>query len=319
MPGEYAQSWLDWESASGGRQILHGTADQIKAMYTATVQALTPLLPKFSENVDVQEGTVEGTKYRTYTPKGETGPFPIAIWTHGGGWMTGDLDSDHLLCGVIAENTKSAVVNVDYRLTPEFKWPAQLDDGLKLYKWAHTNASTFHGDPSKIYTIGGSAGGGLALSIANAVLQDPALKSSLKGIVAIVPATAHWETVPQKYKDKYHSYKENEKGTPIIDKESMEIFYNHLGADPHDPSAFPILAEENHKNFPPTYFASCEFDPLRDDATIMEIALKEAGVKTKHDTYKGLPHYFWIIPSVPEGQAFVGNLIGGIEWIKAQM
>lgn len=76
-----------------------------------------------------------------------------------------------------------------------------------------------------MYTIGGSAGGGLALSIANKVLQEPQLKSSIKGIVAMVPVAAHWETVPQKYKDKYKSYTENAKGTPIIDKESMEIFY----------------------------------------------------------------------------------------------
>lgn len=76
-----------------------------------------------------------------------------------------------------------------------------------------------------MYTIGGSAGGGLALSVANKILQDSELKSSIKGIVAIVPVAAHWETVPQKYKDKYNSYTQNEKGTPIIDKESMETFY----------------------------------------------------------------------------------------------
>ena len=135
MPGEYAQSWLDRENMSGGRNVLHGTYEQIRGMYDGLVQALLPMMPNFTENVDVKEGDVEGIKYRLYTPKGESGPFPVAIWTHGGGWMTGDLNSDHLLCGVISEQTKSAVVNIDYRLAPEAKWPAQLDDSMKVYKW----------------------------------------------------------------------------------------------------------------------------------------------------------------------------------------
>lgn len=170
-----------------------------------------------------------------------------------------------------------------------------------------------------MYTIGGSAGGGLALCIANKVVQDPELKSSLKGIAAIVPVTLHYDNVPEKYKSMYKAYTDNEKDAPIIDKESMAIFFEHGGLDPKDADTFTALAEENHKNFPPTYFASCEFDPLRDDSYVMEKALKDAGVETKHDHYKGMPHYFWMMPSVPEGQDFVKNLIGGIEWLKSKM
>lgn len=152
------------------------------------------------------------------------------------------------------------------------------------------NAASFGGDPKKVYTIGGSAGGGLAFQVANQVLRDPSLKSSLKGIAAMVPLTAHWETVPDKYKSEYTAYKDNGEGAPIIDKESMEIFFKALRADPHDASCFTILATDKHAEFPPTYFASCEFDPLRDDSKIMEKALNEAGVKTKHDYWPGFPH-----------------------------
>ena len=63
----------------------------------------------------------------------------------------------------------------------------------------------------------------------------------------------------------------------------MQVFYEHLGADPKDPEVFTILATDYHKDFPPTYITSCEFDPLRDDAYVLEAALKEAGVPTKHD------------------------------------
>ena len=93
-----AKSWLDWEEASGGRAILKGTPEEIKGMHDQLVQALIPMMPAPNENVDVTEGEHEGIKYRTYVPKEGNGPFPIAVWTHGGGYMIGDLNSDELLC-----------------------------------------------------------------------------------------------------------------------------------------------------------------------------------------------------------------------------
>ncbi|KAK4543517.1 Telomerase-binding protein [Oleoguttula mirabilis] len=297
-----AQSWLDMEKASGGRAVLKGTPDELKAMYGQLVASLLPQYPKPSENFESKDGDVDGIKY-----------------PHGGGWMLGDLDGDDLLCRAVAEYTNSAVVSIDYRLTPEYKWPIQLEDCMKVYKWAHQNASSFHGDAKRFYTIGGSAGGGLALAIANQIIQDPELKAGLKGIAAMVPATVHFDNVPEQYRAAYKSYAENATDVPILDKESMEIFYKYLGADPKDPSLFTLLAADSHKCFPPTYFTSCGFDPLRDDAVSMESALKAAGVPTKHDHYEGFPHYFWIFPSVPESQQYVGNLLAGIGWLQSQM
>lgn len=154
--------------------------------------------------------------------------------------------------------------------------------------------------------------------LANYIVKDPSKRASFVGVAAVTPASLHWDNVPNEYKSMYTAYEDNKKGTPIIDGESMATFYEAFGADPKDSDTFVALAKDNHKNFPPTYFVSCEFDPLRDDAYVMEAALKKAGVPTKHDHYKGFPHYFWIFPSVPEGQEFVGNLIGGIKWLLSQ-
>ena len=181
------------------------------------------------------------------------------------------------------------------------------------------NASSFHGDAKRFYTIGESAGGGLAFQIANKVKRDPELKDSLKGIVALVPLTVHYDHVPAKYKSMYKAFTENATDVPILDKNSVDIFYRELGVDPKDPEVFILLAEDIHKDFPPTYLVSCEYDPLRDDAYAMEMALMEAKVPTKHDHYKGLPHVFWTIPSLPEGKQFVGNLLAGIGWLQSQM
>jgi len=299
--------------------VLAGSPADIKQQYEDLVAMLMPQMPKPSENVESKDGDIDGVKYRVYNPKGASGSLPIAIWTHGGGYMTGDLNSDDVLCRVVSEHTKSVVVNIDYSLTPEHKWPTQLDECLKVYKWVHDNASSIGGDPNKMYTIGGSAGGGLALQICNAVLKDASLKSSIKGVAALVPTTTHPDNVPDKYKSIYKSYTENAKDVPIIDKGSMDVFYEHLKVDPNDASCYTILATDNHKNFPPVYITSCEYDPLRDDAYVLEAALKEAGVETKHDHYKGLPHFFWIFPSVPEGGEFVGNLLQGVGWLQSKM
>ena len=169
-----------------------------------------------------------------------------------------------------------------------------------------------------MYTIGGSAGGGLALQVANQIVQDPKLKPGLKGIAAMVPLTTHWDNVPEKYKSKYTAIEDNAKDVPVIDKESMQDFYKLTAVDPKDSTCFTILSDKLG-DFPPVYVTTCEYDPLRDDGTILLEALKEKGVQTKHDYYEGFPHYFWIFPPVPEAQEYVGNLIGGIEWLKSQM
>ena len=142
---------------------------------------------------------------------------------------------------------------------------------------------------------------------------------SLKGVVALVPIILHWDHVPVKYASMYTAFTDNATDVPINDKGSIEIFYRHAGLDPKDQDTFVALVEDNHKNFPPTYFANCEFDPMRDDTTVMVKALKEAGVPVKHDYWEGLPHYFWIFPSLPESQGFVGKLLQGVEWILGQM
>ena len=79
MPGDYAESWKAWEAASGGRAVLHGSPEEIKAMYDGLVQALLPMMPAPSENVEVQEDKVVGIGYRVYTPKGHKGGLPIGV------------------------------------------------------------------------------------------------------------------------------------------------------------------------------------------------------------------------------------------------
>ena len=282
---------------------------------------LASQLPPPNDAVDTEDGDVDGIKYRVYIPKeaAKSGPLPVGVYTHGGGWMVGNIDQDDLLCRGIAEHAPTILVSVDYRLTPDHKFPTQLQDTLSVYKWAQQNASSYGGDPKKFFTIGGSAGGALALQVANKLVKDSSKRDNIKGVAASVPVTLHYDNVPEEYKSQYKAYTENGTDVPVIDKGSMEIFFEHAAVDPKDADTFVALATENHKNFPPVYFTACGRDPLRDDAVIMEAALKKAGVPTKLDMYDGLPHYFFIFPSLPESGQYIANLIGGVKWLISQM
>ena len=266
---------------------LVGTVEEMRQANEQLGQMLLPLLPPANDEVASADGNVEGVKYRIYTPKkaSKSGPLPVGIWTHGGGWMLGDINQDDLLCRIVSENTSSILISVDYSLAPEAKMPTQINETLSVFKWARQNAASYGGDPEKFFTIGGSAGGGLALEVANRLVKKPELRNAIKGIAAMVPVTLHYDHVPEELKSKHKSYVENGDGAAVIDKKSMAIFFEEAGVDPKDPDVFTALDSENHKNFPPTYITVCERDPLRDDGIIMEELLR----RSSQDCKRGHP------------------------------
>lgn len=169
--------------------------------------------------------------------------------------------------------------------------------------------------------MGSSAGGGLSLSAARKVVlgQSSVPKNAIKGIVAIVPVAFHPATVPEAYKADYVSYKENAENVPMIDKTSMDQFFDITGVTPENKDYFVGIDAEAHKLLPPTYVATCEFDPLRDDGKVLVKILEKAGIPVKHDHYDGLPHCFWYFPKLPETRTFMGNTFAGINWALEQM
>ena len=160
---------------------------------------------------------------------------------------------------------------------------------------------------------GGSAGGGLALAVADNLIKG-GKRDHIQGVVCMTPVAAHPDSVPAEYKHLYKAFTENARGVPIIDGESVEVFFKAVDAKADDVSTFTTLSKVLDQ-FPPTYIATCGKDPLRDDGTVMEAMLKDKGVKTKLDHYPGFPHYFWIFPSVERGQTFMGNVLQGIQWV----
>lgn len=98
---------------------------------------LAPLYPPPTDAVSAKDGDVDGIGYRVYTPveAAKGGALPVGLYTHGGGFVVGNLDAEDVLCRAIAEHCGCILVSVDYRLAPEHKAPAQLTDSLNVLKW----------------------------------------------------------------------------------------------------------------------------------------------------------------------------------------
>jgi versiconal hemiacetal acetate esterase len=155
MVGQYKESWLkvspsppdrvqlphanplQLEEVLGGRTALKGTAEEFRAQFDGLLGMLAPLYPPPTDAVSTKDGDVDGIAYRIYTPvaASKSGPLPVGLYTHGGGFVVGNLDAEDVLCRAIAEHAGVILVSVDYRLAPEHKAPAQLTDSLNVLKW----------------------------------------------------------------------------------------------------------------------------------------------------------------------------------------
>ncbi|PNP86046.1 hypothetical protein FNYG_01102 [Fusarium nygamai] len=315
----YADSWLKFEESLGGiRPVLKGSAEEMREQFSGLGSLLASQAPPFPEDkLKISDGEVGGVAYRTYTPlNSEAKNLPIGVFYHSGGFILGNLDSEDGFCRYIALKANVVVVGVDYRLSPEHKAPAHLEDAVTLYEWAFNNADSIGGNPSNMFTIGTSAGGCLALAVARKVVlgQTSLPTGAITGVVALCPVAFHPRNIPTKFQSKHSSYKQNKDNVPIVDEESLlQMFYNS-GIDPDDKNYFPMLDDRCLKVFPRTYVVTCGMDTLRDDGTVLYDSLSSAGVATKTDHYGNMPHCFWIVPSLPETGVFLNELIGGINW-----
>jgi len=159
---------------------------------------------------------------RIYTPPGATGKERLVVYFHGGGWVMGDLNIEDAQCRVISKQCNVVLVSVDYRLAPQHKFPAALEDCAEAAKWALNNRASLRVDDGPVAMIGTSAGGGLAFSTALKLI-DEGLADKIAGVVSLVPVTIHPDAVPPELKKRYTSYEEHSENT-VNTKSAMEAF-----------------------------------------------------------------------------------------------
>ena len=207
---------------------------------------------------------------RLYRPLGSdaTTVLPVLVYYHGGGWVIGDLDTHDTLCRQLANAAGCAVVAVDYRMGPEHRFPAAVDDVLAATHWVRAQAGALRFDPGRLAVGGDSAGGNLAAVVALAARDAGDLPIAFQ--LLIYPATDMRRGHP--------SHTTNGDGY-VLTRDTLAYFHDHYITDPaHDLDwrASPLL-HTDLAGLPPALVITAGYDPLRDEGLDYARALTEAG------------------------------------------
>jgi acetyl esterase len=302
-----AQKLLDLAKAAG-----------LPPLHTQTIPAARARMAATFTTKGEREALHKVTDLRIPGPGGEIpirifrpseGPvLPTLIFFHGGGWILNSIETHDALCRALANASGWAIVSVEYRLAPEYPFPAAFEDAWAATTWVAEHTQEHGFDANHIAVGGDSSGGALAsaIAVASRDRQDPTLCCQ----VLIYPVTEHYTAGTP-------SYAENAEGYSL-GRDTMVWFWDNyvpLGTSLEDVRLCPARTA-NLNNLPPTLIVTAEYDPLRDEAETFAARLRDAGVNVTAKRYDGMMHGFVIqfrnLDKGASGLAFVA------EFLKAQ-
>ena len=237
---------------------------------------------------DITDRTIPGPAgdlpIRIYRPD-STGPHPLLMLFHGGGWLIGDLDHEDPSARRMCNQLNAVVVSVDYRLAPETRFPGAPDDCYAALGWSFENSEDLGIDAANIAVTGTSAGGNLAAVVAQMARYTRGPK--IKHQVLFCPVI-DYDFERSSYTTHGDSF--------ALTQDSMRFFWKqYLGPDGesngHTPYASPIRAE-SLAGLPDATIITAQYDPLVDEAVDYAKALRAAGVDTSYTQYPGMAHAF---------------------------
>jgi acetyl esterase len=238
--------------------------DQARAAHAAETAQLAGRGPEVAH---VYDGELAGVGVRAYRPRDARG---TVAYFHGGGWMLGNLESVDAVCRALANAAGATVVSVDYRLAPEHRYPAALEDALAVTRALRDRPLAVAGD---------SAGGNLAAIVARHLSDDVAAQ------LLVYPVTDAGVNTP--------SFAEFAEGFGLTAAGMRRFWELYLdGADGLQADASPLRADDL-RGLPPAYVLTAECDVLRDEGEAYAHALRDAGVRVEHRRLPGAVHGFW--------------------------
>lgn len=243
---------------------------------------------------------------RIYRPGPKTAKQPAVVFFHGGGFYLGNLETHDHVCRFLCKNAKLIVIAVDYRLAPENKFPAAVDDGYFSLCWVAENAGELGVDPERIALVGDSAGGSLVVSTC--------LMARQRGGPAIAYQVVVYPALTLTDGTEFPSRVELGSGEYFIAKEDFEFFRNLYLRNPADevldPLASPIMAKD-YRGLPPALIVAAEYDPCRSENEVYAERLEQDGVAVTYKCFAGTIHPFFLFDGPldvgKEGQKFVAD------------
>ena len=229
---------------------------------------------------DISISGLEGDiPVRLYTPHGAvTEGGPTLVYLHGGGWLTGSIESHEGICLRIASGSALRVLSVEYRLAPDHPFPAATDDCEAALKWALEGQAEYGIDPAHIAIGGDSAGGNMAAFLAQKY------RTQLTAQVLFYPVMQMLELKPQ------NPGPQDRLQLGFVVLKFIEEHYL-AGADKTAPIVSPLV-EENLSGLPPAYVLTAGLDPLRHEGRAYADKLKAVGVHVNYHHEKAMPHGF---------------------------
>jgi acetyl esterase/lipase len=235
------------------------------------------------EEVVIPRADGSRVRARAYWPRVPADALGVLIWLHGGGWYVGDIEGFDRVTRQLANASGAVCLSVDYRLAPEHRYPAAVEDARAAVAWAvAAGAEQLGTDAARVLVGGDSAGGNLAAVAARHAPGDvraqllvyPALDAAMTGV----------------------SHREFAKGPMFSTADMARCWRTYLGdrVGDDDPDASPLAARDlrDLRDLPRAYIAVAGHDPLRDDGLRYAAALRAAGVAVVVDRYDDMVHGF---------------------------
>ncbi len=306
-PDAGTQNMLDWVAAVERPPMTEMSPEEARAFQLAGVDKINPDPEPVHrmENRSI-EGPGGAMDVRIYWPSGIAG-LPVCVYLHGGGFVIGDLNTHDPLCRSLANRSGAIVVSVDYRLAPEHRYPAAVEDSSAALAWVAATAAELGGDPTRLAVAGDSAGGNLAAVASHRTLDGvgPALRCQ----VLIYPVTDHSRGD--------HETRQTMREIFPIPTPVMEWFHEHYFGHSDgmaEPDASP-LRREALSGLPPTLVLTAGLDPLCSEGRAYADRLEAADVDVRYSQYDNTIHGFLqmgrIIPCAREAIDEVGDYLAG--------
>ncbi|KAL3453413.1 alpha/beta hydrolase fold-domain-containing protein [Aspergillus insuetus] len=319
--------------------VARGATIPARDGYQIPIRVYTPVT-RYERGQEHQPGLGTGGNDRNGEDESVNG---VVIFFHSGGFTGGGLETEDVSCRYMSLYTQTIVISIDYRLSPAYKYPVPVNDGIDAFEYIarhlfelldllpspelaysirnHINT------PVKLILSGTSSGGHLAAIISQHAREwlaeeenrGVAERVNIVGVLLRAPVTVDAgdeELIPLRWRWFHTSWWEGYEGADA-DRVSMRVNHDSLAVPAQlktSPSAYPVWG--TFTGLPRTYIQICELDILRDDAVCYAQGLREAGVEVREISYKDLPHIFWIYN---HGLAVAKNAqmdcVDGLRWL----